>query len=490
MYINKMKKIIEKIIYYTIPVVLLLWFSQTIFSNSIWLDEAFSLSMIQQSFLDIIKNTAIDVHPPLYYIILKSLSEIIDVITKNIVWTTKLISLIPIVLLLIIDYTTIKKLFGKRTSFLFAIFILGMPQILKYAIEIRMYSWSMLFVTLVYVYCIKWLEKSKNKDLCMMLIFTILSAYTHYFAAVSVACIYMFLLIYILVKKDYARIKKLIFSILIVFVVYLPWLIVLIKQISVVKEGYWIEPITLNSIESFLKFPYVVNGNKILTLIIGVFAILAFIILIIKRKEQDNKYAICGFLVPIGTILIGIIASKIIRPVFISRYMVCSLGCLWLAVSIMLGKQINKKYIFVAIVILSILVSTKNINIIIDSEKLMSRETDKTLEYLDTLSKENTILIFDNNQLQRTVAYYYPETEIYVYKREISKLTEQVYKQTNMYMRTLEELKEIDNTNKKIYLFVMRDELLETAVANGYECNSCGKYKIENYKFSVYESIK
>ena len=32
--------------------------------------------------------------------------------------------------------------------------------------------------------------------------------------------------------------------------------------------------------------------------------------------------------------------------------------------------------------------------------------------------------------------------------------------------------------------------LLETTVVNGYECNLCGTDKIEDYKFSVYESIK
>ena len=68
---NKIIKNVERIAYYAIPIILFIIYFQTIFNNSIWLDEAFSMSMIQQNFGEMIYNTAIDVHPPLYYIILK-----------------------------------------------------------------------------------------------------------------------------------------------------------------------------------------------------------------------------------------------------------------------------------------------------------------------------------------------------------------------------------------------------------------------------------
>ena len=37
----------------------------------IWFDEGFSINLINNSFTDIILFTALDVHPPLYYLILK-----------------------------------------------------------------------------------------------------------------------------------------------------------------------------------------------------------------------------------------------------------------------------------------------------------------------------------------------------------------------------------------------------------------------------------
>ena len=280
---------LKKAIYYIIPIGLFIWCSQMIFNDSIWLDEAFSLSMISQGFIDIIKNTAIDVHPPLYYIILKSFTWGINFFLKdNIIWASKCFSMLPILLLIIISYKDISKIFGKRTAFLFNIFILGMPQIIKYAIEIRMYSLGLLFVTLFYISYIKWDKENTNKNLCKMTIYSAMSAYTHYFAGVSVGCIYIIVLIELLIKKDYRRLKNIIYSLVFLFVSYLPWLVVLGKQIFVVKESYWIENITSDTIKEFLKYPYIVNSSSILTNIIKILLLITLIIIVLKRKDKYN----------------------------------------------------------------------------------------------------------------------------------------------------------------------------------------------------------
>lgn len=80
------KKIIEnvkRIGYYLIPICLFIIYLQTAFNNCIWLDEAFSMSMIKQSFWEMICNTAIDVHPPLYYIILKMIISVFNLFIRK-----------------------------------------------------------------------------------------------------------------------------------------------------------------------------------------------------------------------------------------------------------------------------------------------------------------------------------------------------------------------------------------------------------------------
>ena len=66
-----------------------------------------------------------------------------------------------------------------------------MPQIMNYAIEIRMYTWGLFCVTMFYLYGIKWKKSNKKIDLVVMTVFALLSGYIHYFALVSVICIYI-----------------------------------------------------------------------------------------------------------------------------------------------------------------------------------------------------------------------------------------------------------------------------------------------------------
>lgn len=94
---------------------------------------------------------------------------------------------------------------------------------------------------------------------------------------------------------------------------------------------------------SYFELPYAVESNKIFTYILAGVLLIAVLLLWKKRKEKESRYCLYGLLTPIGTILIGVIASLSLRPIFIGRYIICSLGCLWLAVAIILGKVSNKK---------------------------------------------------------------------------------------------------------------------------------------------------
>ena len=483
---NKIIKNVERIAYYAIPIILFIIYFQTIFNNSIWLDEAFSMSMIQQNFGEMIYNTAIDVHPPLYYIILKIMVWIFKIFLGNSIWAAKVVSIIPIIILMIISNTVIKKMYNKKTAFLFQILILSVPQIMDYAIEIRMYTWGLLFVTLVYLYCIKWKRENKKIDIILMTVFAILAAYTHYFALVPVVCIYLYILIETLIHRDKKQIKELIFSILACCILYLPWLIVWFKQVMIVKDSYWIGEITWEVFKLYFQFTFLIEKNIIFTYILVGILILAIIILFIKRKDKESKYYLLGILIPIGTIMIGIIASKLLRPVFINRYIICSLGVFWLAVAILLTKYCNKKYIFYILTIIVLIIGSANAYYIVKREKQYSQEINKTLSYIDTIS--DNVFIFDGNQIQRVVAYYYPETQTYLYNKEITDLTKKVYRQTHM--EIIENLEEIKNIEQEVYVFILEPKTLDKLTSLGYQYEMCGIYKIESYTFSIYKIIK
>lgn len=59
------------ILFYLYSAILVLLNFIRIFDNSFWYDEAYSIWIAKYNLSDLIQITAQDVHPPLYYLILK-----------------------------------------------------------------------------------------------------------------------------------------------------------------------------------------------------------------------------------------------------------------------------------------------------------------------------------------------------------------------------------------------------------------------------------
>ena len=66
-----MQKKISSWILYLYGTILFILNAIRIFDNNFWGDEAFSIALSHMNFIDMLKATATDVHPPLYYAILQ-----------------------------------------------------------------------------------------------------------------------------------------------------------------------------------------------------------------------------------------------------------------------------------------------------------------------------------------------------------------------------------------------------------------------------------
>ena len=114
-------------------------------------DETFSMKLVENSYRDIVSLTARDVHPPLYYFLLKTVVEAGSVILINPVTAGKFASVLPFLLLGFVLCTKVRKQYGKTAAALSLVCVTGMPQMMKFAVEIRMYSWGMLFLVLMWL---------------------------------------------------------------------------------------------------------------------------------------------------------------------------------------------------------------------------------------------------------------------------------------------------------------------------------------------------
>lgn len=322
------------------------------FHHYISYDESYSMCLIRHSYSDIIRITALDVHPPLYYLLLKTwmlpFGESIP--------AARLFSLLIYTAFVSLGPLMVGRLFTKETGFLFTFFAITLPACQSYLYsEIRMYGLAALLVTAcsLFAFGIAKSRTSLNVGQWVGLFTTgILGAYTQYYALIAVAFIYIALFTDMLCHK---KLKKNYLPLLGCLVascsLYIPWLFVLLRQFSVVSHSYWIGSFTLHTYLSFAAFPFYCSihiGASFLyiilfTLMMSLMYWKAAVALFRKNNKhktlsQNKQHAVLLFLLPyLMVIVTGCAVSLLVRPLFSARYIKCILGLLLLCFSVIVA---------------------------------------------------------------------------------------------------------------------------------------------------------
>ena len=322
----------------------------------LWYDEFYSIAFSKLSISEMMDLGPRDVHPLLYYLIFKVFLKIFPFLDPAVVG--RIVSLIPIYLIGVLSVTKVKKNFGYLTAGLFFLCITSMPQLMLYSVEIRMYSWGLFFVTASYIYLYDIWKNPNLKNWAILTVLTICSAYTHYFSAVASAGIYLVLLVY-LIRNNREQLKYFFISALISIIAFAPWTFVVLNQINTFQGNYWIDPIGLNTVISYIYFvlspaDVFIQANELVSpTILGSILLIIFLYLIYKVRDE---YAIAGIIVILFVPIVGILISWLLRPFFHQRFLIPSLGCLWLAFSIMLAKIYENKKIFYVILAIVLII--------------------------------------------------------------------------------------------------------------------------------------
>lgn len=240
------------------------------FSCDIWYDECASMTFIGDGYWDMILVTAKDCHPPLYYLILKTVVDAarfaLPAVDKLSV--AKMVSIVPYAILLALCATKVRRQRGNFVAGHWAVCIVAMPNLMQYGVEVRMYSWGLLFVTLAYLWTDEIVRRGRASDWALFVFFSLCAAYTHYFALVAAAFCYLSLLIWYW-TNDRAGLKRWFLASAITVVCYLPWLFVFLGQASRVSRDFWIPKITLSKVKQFVGFVYGNIGLVLLSALIG-----------------------------------------------------------------------------------------------------------------------------------------------------------------------------------------------------------------------------
>lgn len=378
-----------------------------IFNHNIWTDEAFTLQLLDENVKGIIEGTARDVHPPLYYLYAK----LFKIIFGDSLMIQKIASIIPMTATLIVGATIVRKKFGEMVSFLFLLFLTCIPCSMEFAVQVRMYSMALFFVTLCGIYAYLAFQSGEKKEFLVTALSGVLAAYTHYFAFVAVIVIEGFLLLAICIKKR-EKVVMWIACAVAMLICYAPWMPVFIRQVTSVEKGYWIPEITADAVWGYFKWTFnvtLIPGMVFIFLIILKGASIYNIIKIERKKEQIEIYALLCMLVPTLTAILGVTASVLKTPIYRDQYVFPAIGLLALFFGIAMRNA--KKAILVLISIFLIFIGALQYKECFHQEYRSTYVPQTEAFFAENLSKDDYI-IYNWDIFGFIYECYFPEEQL------------------------------------------------------------------------------
>lgn len=300
-------------------------------ARSLWFDEAFSWRLIQFPVDEMIARDAADVHPPLYYLLLKGWAW---------VFGSSLLSLRSFSVALgaatvALGYLFTATAWKSRPAGLMAALLLAVSGYqIQFSWEARMYTLGTALALLS-----AWLliRASRRPTMLSWAAYGLSAAaliYTHYYALFTLAAEAVFILGYLLVATR-GRVGEILQSRLFWYAVlsgavivtcFAPWLPTFIAQNGQVQSSFWIPPTTRWSLpDTFYRLflpttgtPRHEGGRVILTLLPLVLVLALWIWLAVRRKFNDAGWlaALLG-LVPF---VVSIALSLLTRSIYQDRY--------------------------------------------------------------------------------------------------------------------------------------------------------------------------
>ena len=500
------------------------------FSDDIWYDELFTIGFAGSNIKELITMAAADVHPPLYYLIVKAALQAGSLVVGGgyEIVIAKTVSLLPWLLLFLYGATKIRKHFGMPGAGLFTFLVSSMPQLSAYMTEMRMYGFALFFITagMLHAYelvreSLLTINKKQIRNWAWVTFYSVAALYTHYFAAVAAVMIYAYLLAALIrhwwpVRGSIslpAALKPFMVSGIVCVLLYLPWLSAVISQVGQVSKDYWILPLTIRSVGGCVKFLFKpAFANDFLNTVLAVVLFLVYVVLLVlawrdyrRNKKAAKKlangkffFAVALLSVLIGVVIFGFAASFLLRPVFIYRYMLPAMGAFWLCFCILLVREKERKYFFYPVLILLILVGLRNYRAFYGEEMWKRVQMEETQRGFEQIGEED-ILVFNFLHTQGVTAYYLTN-QSYLMWSEPEELIRQMYPQVHGFGELTEASDQEESQAQQILQWLkqgkkvwflgsgnVREEIVADFKEQGIMAVETGSYLLERYWFNLYD---
>lgn len=461
----------------------------------VWYDEIFSLKLASMSYKDIVAMTARDVHPPMYYWYLKLMADIFS--KMGFVTACKLASVLPYIGMMILTATAIRKKYGWPVAGVFALLITGAPKLATYYVEIRMYSFCMFFLTLMFICLTDMIDKKKSKPYKWFVFFFcgMVVAYTQYYAFIGVVTLYLILIVCAYKSEDFQRRMRLgwVGMAISSMFLYLPWAPKLLAQVRNVQGGYWIQGMTWRSIPGTVKYMFMPDGTLyagyVAAGLMAVAVVSLYILFFIKSKKGEDHVAVAGGIVLIAvTLLAGFVFTWMGHPIFVYRYMIPLLGVFYLGVAVAMDRCKVKAVKALAVCICLYLCYLSLKGFYWEEHKKVENYPHAS-ELLESVPPKSMV-ITNFEQITALSAYYLKDCDAYIYGEFV---TDPIIKDLfdNAYEMREQEVDKfiLSGKYKEVYFFGTgneRDDFVNMWEQEGIDVELMDECLIERYWINIY----
>jgi uncharacterized membrane protein len=147
--------------------------------------------IIRNNPIDIIARTALDVHPPAYYLAAK----IWTFAFGDSVFAIRSLSLVFSLATIFLVYKIIENIWNKKAAFWASMLIAFSPFLLRLTQEARMYIMVAFFIALAVYFFVKYLKEKKSKYLLFFIPAMAVAMYTQYYSFFAIISLWVIMAI-------------------------------------------------------------------------------------------------------------------------------------------------------------------------------------------------------------------------------------------------------------------------------------------------------
>ena len=373
-------------------------------------DESFTWDLVVcKNFPEMIRATAEDVHPPLYYLIGKLFVAVFGASIQTLLWD----SVVQALLTCILSWVYVRKNWGWKCALLFNTVVLFAPYQLHYNLNMRMYSLMNLLAMGVIFLSLEVIKEGKTHQFVLLYVFSILSVYTQYFAVLPVVVCYVWLAVIMLKNKDFKKFRSLFIVGALDVITFFPWMIYGMKNLGIGPEGrvenYRFKFTPWEIVHTFFKCN--LENYEIIAMIVLALALVCFILTWKRFSGTEQSFLVMLIINSIFCIYVSQWIGSLNGHDFGMRYIIYVYLFFWLFMIFVFSRAGSATFTLLAAWALVLCLSSYRVEHAYeyDTTPLMP----KTMAFIEENISPDDLVVYDYNEgFYMIWKYYMPENEL------------------------------------------------------------------------------